>query len=365
MFHQLYLCPCSCKCSKQIFYCMTFSPCVLGFFLIFLLFCIRVSGPHRIWFCQKVQPRYWAGSVGVKLGVRTDICWDKSPSRGRDCWRHSGLTTQKIAPKRKRTVRAPKIIQPCGNLMEHVRTCWSSVNKCQQNTCSTHFKFQHHFNQAPQSQAEVFLPGHLDPSHLCPFDTPCCSSRRTNTQLCKRYTLSGQWLHTHTYMRIAFADTCSLFDRSHCETMPKIYKQTRWNLAVHETLRRWQRSMSGSSVCISHTWNFSWQNMSRHLGDGNAKNLQQCITDFRLSPHPSLATKRGWHGAYVPSRNWIPVESQKASFCHSEYKLKEPMKWRCFDSSLRPSHVSHLPGPATLQEVQTGPQGEQFPLSYV
>ena len=57
---------------------------------------------------------------------------------------------------------------------------------------------------------------------------------------------------------------------------------------------------------------------------------------------------------------------EKASFCHSEwYKLKEPMIWRCFDSSLRPSHVSHLPGPATLQEVQAGPQSEQFPLSYV
>ena len=68
------------------------------------------------------QPRYWTGSVGVELGVRTAICWwDKSASRARDRWRHSGQATKKIAPRRQKTVRTPPIIQPCGNFMDMKR----------------------------------------------------------------------------------------------------------------------------------------------------------------------------------------------------------------------------------------------------
>ena len=90
-----------------------------GFLALFLILSFIVVLYHVM---SASQPRYWTGSVGATLGVRTAICWwDKSASRARDRWRHSGQATKKIAPRRQKTVRTPPMIQPCGNLMDMLK----------------------------------------------------------------------------------------------------------------------------------------------------------------------------------------------------------------------------------------------------
>lgn len=115
LFHQLCLCLRSCKFQANLLLHHIFPrfPCIF-LILSFIVVLYHVTSAS--------QPRYWTGSVGVELGVRTAICWwDKSASRARDRWRHSGQATKKIAPRRQKTVRTPPIIQPCGNFMDMKR----------------------------------------------------------------------------------------------------------------------------------------------------------------------------------------------------------------------------------------------------